>query len=120
MGMITALTLVAFLAPIERFGSLDQIVKYCGLCPSAYQSGERGSNGKPVRDCTPILQWVLVEAQWRTIFRVPSGDVALTGRRIARRKSANDGAIAAARKLLRICCAVLRRGTPSNVTRLSR
>ena len=36
VGMITALTLVAFLAPIERFGSLDQIVKHCGLCPSAY------------------------------------------------------------------------------------
>ena len=35
IGEVTAVTLVAFLCPIERFHSLEAVVKYCGLCPSA-------------------------------------------------------------------------------------
>ncbi len=112
VGEVTALTLVAFLSPIDRFESLDAVVKYCGLCPSTHQSGERNYSGPLVWDCNPILKWLLVESQWQTRRHERNGDVAKVGRRVARRGAANDGAVAAARKLLRICAAVLRRGTP--------
>ncbi len=42
----TSIALVAFLGPIERFESLDAVVKYCGLCPSVHQSGMTSYNGR--------------------------------------------------------------------------
>ena len=112
VGEFTSMTLVAFLCPIERFYSLDAVVKYCGLCPSVRQSGERAHYGRLVWDCNLILKWVLIEGQWNVRLREKKGDVAKVGRRVARRGVANDGAVAAARKLLRISVAILRRGTP--------
>jgi transposase len=112
VGKFTSMTLVAFLSPIERFYSLDAVVKYCGLCPSVRQSGEKAYHGRLVWDCNVILKWVLVEGQWNVRLREKKGDIARVGRRVARRGAANDGAVAAARKLVRICAAILRRGTP--------
>ena len=112
VGPITAMTLVAFLCPIDRFDDLDAVVKYCGLCPSTSQSGERSYSGHLVRDCNPLLKWILIEAQWQTRRLEKKGDVAKVGRRVAKRGKAVDGAVAAARKLVRICASVLRRGTP--------
>jgi transposase len=112
VGEFTSMTLVAFLCPIERFYSLDAVVKYCGLCPSVRQSGEKSHYGRLVWDCNLILKWVLIEGQWNVRLREKKGDVAKVGRRVARRGAANDGAVAAARKLLRISVAILRRGTP--------
>ena len=111
IGEITATTLVAFLCPIERFPDLDAVVKYCGLCPSVFQSGTTTHHGPLVWDAHAILKWVLIEAQWQTRRRERRGDVAKVGKRVARRGNVNDGAVAAARKLARICAAVLRRGT---------
>lgn len=112
VGPVTAMTLVAFLCPIERFDDLDAVVKYCGLCPSTSQTGESSYSGHLVQDCQPILKWVLIEAQWHTRHLEKRGDVAKVGRRVAKRLKAVDGAVAAARKLVRICASVLRRGTP--------
>ena len=112
VGPVTAMTLVAFLCPIERFDDLDAVVKYCGLCPSTSQSGEKSYSGHLVRDCNPLLKWVLIEAQWQTRRLEKKGDVAKVGRRVAKRGQATDGAVAAARQLVRICTSVLRRGTP--------
>ena len=112
VGKFTSLALVAFLSPIERFDSLDSVVKYCGLCPSVHQSGEKSYHGRLVWDCNTLLKWVLIEAQWNVRLRERKGDVARVGRWVARRGAANHGAVAAARKLARICVAILRRRTP--------
>ena len=85
---------------------------HCGLCPSVHQSGEKSYHGRLVWDCNAILKWVLIEAQWNVRLRERKGDIARVGRRVARRGTANHGAVAAARKLARICAAILRRGTP--------
>lgn len=112
VGPITAMTLVAYLCPIERFHSLEAVVRYCGLCPSVHQSGETSYNGHLVWDAQRILKWILVEAQWSTRRHEKRGDVARVGKRVARHSGGKDGPIAAARTLVRICAAVLRRGTP--------
>lgn len=112
VGKFTAVALVAFLCPISRFESLDSVVKYCGLCPSVRQSGDQNYHGHLAWDSNAMLRWVLVEAQWNVRLHEKKGDVARVGRRVARRGASNDGAIAAARKLVRIATAVLRRGSP--------
>ena len=112
VGEITALTLVAFLCPIDRFPNIDKVSSYCGLCPTNYQSGETVRHGKLVRNCNHVLRWVLIEASWSTRRYEPRGDVAKIGKRSARRKGAGRSAVDAAHKLLKICYAVLKRGTP--------
>lgn len=66
VGEITALTLVAYLSPIERFGNIDQVSAYCGLAPSTHQSGDRVFQGHLRSDSHHLLRWVMVEAAWRT------------------------------------------------------
>ncbi len=112
VGFVTAMTLVAFLTPIERFANVDACSSYCGLCPTVSQSGERSFHGHLTNDCNQILRWVLVEASWGARKYDRRGDVARVGNRIARRKGSGRGAIAAAHTLMKICYAVLKRGTP--------
>jgi len=112
VGRFTSVALVAFLCPIERFESLDAVVKYCGLCPSVHQSGTTSYNGRLVWDANHLLKWVLVEAQWNVRRHEAKGDVYRVGHRVARRKGAGNGAVAAARKLVRITASILRRHTP--------
>lgn len=111
VGPITAMTLVAYLCPIDRFHSLEAVVRYCGLCPSVRQSAETSHKGHLVWDAQRILKWILVEGQWNARRYERRGDVARVGKRVSRRSNEKDGAIAAARTLARICAAVLRRGT---------
>ncbi len=112
VGEITALTLVAYLTPIERFENIDQVSAYCGMCPTTHQSGDSSYQGHLRQDAHHVLRWVLVEAAWRTRHLEKRGDVAKVGSRSARRHGKGTGSIAAAHKLLKICYAVLRRKTP--------
>ncbi|MGA8542125.1 MAG: IS110 family transposase [Thermoplasmata archaeon] len=97
VGKFTSVALVAFLCPIERFESLDAVVRYCGLCPSVRQSGTTSHNGPLVWDSNRLLKWVLVEAQWNVRRHEAKGDVYRVGHRVARRKGMGSGAVAAAR-----------------------
>ena len=112
VGKFTSVALVAFLSPIDRFESLEAVVKYCGLCPSVRQSGTTSHNGPLVGDSNRRLKWVLVEAQRNVRRHEKRGDVQRVGHRIGRRKGAGNGAVAAARKLARIAGSILRRQTP--------
>ena len=112
VGKFTSVALVAFLCPIERFTSLDAVVKYCGLCPSVHQSGTTSHNGPLVWDANHLLKWVLVEGQWNVRRHEAKGDVSRVGHRVGRRKGMGSGAVAAARKLARITASVLRRRSP--------
>ena len=112
VGEITAVTLVAYLTPIDRFDNVDQVSAYCGLVPSTYQSGDREFHGHLRSDSHHLLRWILIESGWKTRQYEKRGDVAKAGNRSARRHGKGTGAVAAAHKLLKICYAVLRRGTP--------
>jgi len=111
VGEITAVTLAAYLTPIERFSNIDQVSAFCGLAPTTHQSGDHEFHGHLRSDSHHILRWVLIEAGWMTRRNEKRGDVAKAGNRSARRHGKGTGAVAAAHKLLKICYAVLRRGT---------
>lgn len=112
IGELTAITLVAFLCPIDRFASFDELSSYCGLCPRNYQTAETSYKGKLKSDCNQILRWILVEASYVHRQTARGGYVARVGRRGSRRKGAKRGAIDAAHALLRVVYAILKRGTP--------
>lgn len=112
IGEITSIVLVAFLCPIERFGSSEQVASYVGLVPRSYQSADRAYHGRIRRDSNGLLRWALVEAGWAHRRFEPKGDVARFGNRIGRRRGRGKGMIAAARKLLRIICAILKEKRP--------
>lgn len=112
MGAVTSVALAAFLSPIERFHNVRQVVAYCGLCPTNYQSAETVYQGRIRWDCNHLIQSLLVEASWRHRARVRRGLVARAGKRAARRHSKGGGAITAAQRLVQLVYAVMRRGTP--------
>ena len=115
VGAITAVTLVAYLCPVDRFENIDQVSAYCGMCPTTHQSGDSSYQGHLRQDAHHVLRWILVEAAWRTRHLEKRGDVAKVGNRSARRHGKGTGSIAAAHKLLKICYAVLRRRTAYEV-----
>jgi transposase len=112
IGELTAVILVAFLCPIERFQSIDQLSSYCGLCPTNHQSANHSYRGSLKSDCNHLLRWVLVEAGWSHRRESRSSYIARVGRRNGRRKGTKRGAVDTAHALLRVVFAILKRGTP--------
>jgi transposase len=112
IGEITAVALAAYLCPIERFGSSEEVSSYVGLVPSSYQSAERAYHGRIRRDSNGLLRWMLIEAGWAHRRFEPHGDVAKFARRISRRRGKGKGMVAGARKLVRIVYAILKEKRP--------
>lgn len=112
IGELTAVILVAFLCPIDRFHTFDQLSSYCGLCPTNHQSAGRSFKGTLKSDCNHLLRWILVEASWSHRRQQRTSYISRVGRRNARRKGAKRGAIDSAHALLRVVYAILKRGTP--------
>ncbi len=108
VGEVAAVTLAAFLTPIERFPTVERLASYVGLAPSTHQSGEFAYQGKLKWDSNELLQWLLVELSWTHRQKAPRGDVARVGARIGRRRGKGKGTIAAAHKLLKIIYAILK------------
>lgn len=108
VGELAAVTLAAFLTPIERFPTVERLASYVGLAPSTHQSGEFAYQGKLKWDSNELLQWLLVELSWTHRQKAPRGDVARVGARIGRRRGKGKGTIAAAHKLLKIMYAILK------------
>jgi transposase len=112
VGELIAVTLAAYLCPIDRFATIDQVSSYAGLCPGTFQSANHKVNGPLKFDCNHLLRWVLVEASWMHRRHAKRSYVSRVGRRIARRKGGSRGAVASAHALLRIVFAILKRRTP--------
>lgn len=112
IGELTAVALVAFLTPIDRFRTIDQLSSYVGLAPTTYQSAERLYHGRLKRDSNALVRWLLVQATWVHRQRARQSDVSKLGRRVARRRGTSKGSVAAAHKLLKIVFAILKEKRP--------
>jgi len=113
IGKLTAVALVAELCSTERFPNVERLCSYAGLIPTVHQSGETSYHGRlKQRDANLQLRSLLVEAARAHRRRDPKSDVSKTGQRVARRRGKGKGSVAAARKLLKVVYAVLKRGTP--------
>jgi transposase len=112
IGELAAVTLVAFLCPIERFPTVERLTSYVGLAPTTHQSGEFCYQGKLKWDSNELLQWLLIELSWTHRQQAPRGTVAKVGVRVGRRRGKGKGTVAAAHKLLKIIYAILKERRP--------
>lgn len=112
VGELTALALVAWICPIERFPSAEKLASYLGLCPTTRQSGESVYHGRLKRDSNELLRTLLIEAYWNHRGRAKRGKVANKGKRVGRRRGVNKGAVAGARSLSHSIFAMLKRREP--------
>jgi transposase len=113
IGPITALTFVAVVDDVARFGSAKEVRAYVGLVPREMSSGEQRLRGRITKAGNARLRTLLVEAAW-SILRYehdatrPLRDWAL---RIAARRGKRIAAVALARKLAGIVYAMWRDGS---------
>jgi transposase len=98
VGELTAMALVAYLCPIERFPTSRHVASYAGLIPRSYQSADRQYHGKLKRDSNGFVRWLLVEASWSHRHR--------------ERRGSGKGTIAGAHHLLRVVFAILKDRRP--------
>jgi transposase len=112
VGPRTAEAVSAYVGDAGRFASAKQVGAYAGLVPSQYPSGVTDRRGRITRRGPRLLRKLLVECAWcclryngwaRGVYlRLSRGGV-------SRKKPA---VVALARRLLVVCWAMLRSGTP--------
>jgi transposase len=90
---ITAMTILAELHDVSRFGSARELMSYLGLTPSEHSSGGRTSRGSITKAGNGHVRRVLVEASWNYRHR-PSVSAQLA----QRRKGQPPGVIAIAER----------------------
>jgi len=98
VGVGVAVTLMAAIGDISRFGSSRQLVAYLGLDPKVRQSGDHPPrHGRISKRGNNQARSALVEAAWVAI-RQP-GPLRAFGERVRERKGPQIAAVAVARKL---------------------
>lgn len=107
VGLITALTILAELGDVSRFGSRAAVSNYAGLVPVVRESNARGYRGGITARGSGHLRGAVVEAAWVAIKKVPR--YAALFRRVADKKGKQVAIVAVARKLLEDAWTMLRR-----------
>jgi transposase len=111
VGYYTALLVKSEIGDINRFSDGDRLCSYGGLVPSTHASGGIIRHGSITKEGSRWLRWVMVEAAMTHVHKY---DTAITKayHRIAERRGKQVATVAAARKLLLCCYAVLRNRHP--------
>jgi transposase len=108
IGLVSAVSIVARIGPIERFKNAEQLIAYAGLAPGVQQSDQTRRNGRIGGGGTDRhLRHYLIEASiWARQF--PRYQP--TYERVARRRGNKIGRLVVARLLLRSIYKVLKDG----------
>lgn len=114
IGPVTASAFVATVDDITRFHSAHQLEAYLGLVPSERSSGEKRQLGRITKAGNGRVRWLLVEAAWHILrSRRPETAALRTWTLpIAQRRGKRIAAVALARRLAGILCAMWRDGQP--------
>jgi len=106
IGMVTAVSILAHIGPIERFSSAEDLISYAGLAPGHRQSDGTKHNGKIGGGGTDShLRYLLIESmQW--VCQIPRYRSAFE--RAAAKHGKNVARIIVARMLLRSIYKMLR------------
>jgi transposase len=99
IGMVTAVSLLAHIGPIERFPTAESLIAYAGLCPGYRQSDETVHHGRIGGGGTDAhLRYLLIESTtW--LCQIPRYRPAYE--RVARRRGPKVARLVVARMLLR-------------------
>lgn len=99
IGMVTAVSLLAHIGPIERFPTAESLIAYAGLCPGFRQSDETVHHGRIGGGGTDAhLRYLLIESTtW--LCQIPRYQPAYE--RVAKRRGNKVARLVVARMLLR-------------------
>jgi transposase len=113
IGPVTAITFVAVVDQVTRFGSAKEVRAYLGLVPREMSSGEQRLRGRITKAGNTRLRSLLVEAAWGVLRYDQASTRALRdwALRIAARRGKRIAAVALARKLAGILYAMWRDGS---------
>jgi transposase len=100
VGYSSALTILAEVGDVSRFGGAEKLCSYAGLVPSVYQSGNTRRSGRITKQGSGLLRWMLEECVWMHLRHANDTRLTRFFHRIARRRGRNVAASATARKLL--------------------
>jgi transposase len=98
IGVITAMTLLTELNPINEYKTLDQLNKYVGLVPRIRSSGEKEYVGRLTIRGQKRIKEKLIESSWILIRKDPA--MMLKFEQLSTRMQKNKAIIRIARKLL--------------------
>jgi transposase len=98
VGLVTALTILAALGPIERFASSKALVGYAGLGARVHDSGQKRTSGRITKAGRKDLRHALINAAQRAALTHPHWQAELA--RLQPRLGRNKAIVAIARKLL--------------------
>jgi transposase len=108
IGYVAAVSIVARIGPVERFGNAEQLIAYAGLAPGLQESDRRRREGRIGGGGTDKhLRHYLIEA---TVWARQIPRYRATYERTAKRRGNKIGRIVVARLLLRSIYKVLRDG----------
>lgn len=117
VGLLTAMTLVAEIGDIGRFGSSRKLCAWAGLTPTVRNSDVKVRHGHITKQGSTWMRWILVEAAQHARNRPPFAAVFA---QIARRRGKKIATVAIARKLLARCYHILKQvdqqRTPASVS----
>ena len=110
IGYYSALLVKSEIGNVDRFADGEKLCSYAGLVPSVSISGGHRRHGSITKEGSRWLRWIMVEC----VHTHLKYDTSITRsyHAIAERKGAGIAKVAAARRLLMCCHAVLRNREP--------
>jgi transposase len=119
IGPRTAEAIVAFTDDVRRFQNCRQFASYFGMTPTEDTSAGLVRYGHISKRGPSVVRWVLVEAIYQVVRRVPELRAILERVQRGRKDRRKKAIVAVARKLLTILFAMLRDGTPFDASKVS-
>jgi transposase len=108
IGVVSAVSIVARIGPVKRFGSAESLIAFAGLAPGVYESDGTRRDGRIGGGGTDVhLRHYLIEA---TVWARHLPRYAKTYERVQKRRGQKIGRLVVARLLLRSIYKVLRDG----------
>jgi transposase len=98
IGLLTSLTLVHTLEPVERFANARKVTAFAGMDPVEDRSNDRGRIGEISKQGSGLLRLMLCEAAQIAIKR--DQGLRTFFNRVAKRRNTQKALVAVARKLL--------------------
>jgi transposase len=109
-GVITAMTVLAAIGEVQRFGSPKHLASYSGLTPGLEQSGTKNRGKGITKEGRRELRWALVEAAQRAVKSDPIWKTRF--QEMLKRMHRNQAIVAVAHRLLELVWYVLTRRQP--------
>ena len=110
VGYYIAVLLISEIGDVRRFPSSEKLCSYAGLVPSVRRSGDTTRHGGITREGSRWMRWALIQVVPVHVRQ----DTSLSRfyHRLAKRKTNQEAAVAAARKMLKAVYWMLRNGEP--------